>query len=639
MRGPGRSSEAAVVGPYRLLQRLGEGGMGVVHLALDPEGRAVAVKVLRPAIANDPDARRRLAREVATLRRVRHPRVAAVIDADTEGDVPYLVTHFVPGKPLDGHVREHGPLPRGHVARVGAVLADALKAIHAAGVVHRDVKPANVMLLDGEPVLIDFGIAHVADESRITHTGLVMGTPGYLSPEVVGGDDVTEATDWWGWGATLAFAATGRPPFGTGPIEVVLDRVRRGASDISGVDDGLAATLTSALQVDPARRPAPEVLVAGLAAAPPSRRPADRVVDLTAPAAAPVAAAPAALPAALSEAATEKVPPPAAVTEVVPHPGAAGEGITEVVPAPTALHTPPTPPPGDEVTARVHDPATRRFDPPTRPQSPPPADGFADPYRARGPVTYAPPVPIAPHLAGGAAWGPPTAGQAVDPSGGPAPHGPDAPGPDPDDVAEPVDPADCGRGVLLGSLVVLSAIAAVAPFGAIWIVGLLITAARVLDRTTTALLLRRQQHGPRPSDATVSVLALPWRTLVAGLSTAFLLVLPALIGISVAFIVASAAAGGPTRATPGNPGALAAGMAALLVAAWAGPGGGQVRRGARAAVLATVRTRQAQYIVWGVLGLTVVAALMVADQQDKPDWGPWKSTSLVNFLSDRPTPG
>jgi len=263
--------DPVTIGPYRLIQRLGEGGMGVVHLGLDGEGRAVAVKVLRAHVASDPDARRRLGREVETLRRVRHPRVAEVIDADVEGAVPYLVTRFVPGKPLDLHVKEHGRLARGHIARVGSVLADALRAIHAAGIVHRDVKPANVMLLDGEPVLIDFGIAHVADETRITHTGLVMGTPGYLSPEVVGGGGVSEATDWWGWGATLAFAATGRPPFGGGPIEVVLDRVRRGACDLDGVEGPLRATLEAALTVDPALRPPPEELLAGLAAPAPKR--------------------------------------------------------------------------------------------------------------------------------------------------------------------------------------------------------------------------------------------------------------------------------------------------------------------------------------------------------------------------------
>src|SRR5690349_2541197 len=316
-REPGR------VGPYRLLQRLGEGGMGVVHLGLDENGKAVAVKVLRAHIASDPDARLRLAREVATLRRVRHPRVAAVIDADVDGEVPYLVTTFVPGKPLDAHVHDHGPLPRGHVARVGSVLADALRAIHQAGVVHRDVKPANVMLLDGEPILIDFGIAHVADESRITHTGLVMGTPGYLSPEIIGGDAVTAATDWWGWGATLAFAATGRPPFGTGPIEVVLDRVRRGQSDIEGVDAGLRATLTAALSVDPVRRPSPERLVAGLAAVAPPRN----GVRSTSP-----------------NARTTVLPPPDKVSALSSRPGA-GEAVT--------TRTPPPNPVREAVTART----------------------------------------------------------------------------------------------------------------------------------------------------------------------------------------------------------------------------------------------------------------------------------------------
>ena len=129
----------------------------------------------------------------------------------------------------------------------GAGLSDALTAIHRAGVVHRDLKPANVLLLDGDPVVIDFGIAHVADDIRLTMTGLVMGTPGYLSPEVVEGAPVTTATDWWGWAATLAFAASGQPPFGRGPMDVVLDRVRRGQADLSGVDPRLAPVLAAAL--------------------------------------------------------------------------------------------------------------------------------------------------------------------------------------------------------------------------------------------------------------------------------------------------------------------------------------------------------------------------------------------------------
>src|SRR5262250_2784423 len=144
------------LGPYRLLERLGEGGMGVVYLAADPEHRKVAVKALRPAVAADPTARRRLAREVETMRRVRSPYVAEVIDADLEGGTPYIVTRYVPGRTLEQVVTEGGPLPPPTLARLACGLADALAAVHAAGVVHRDLKPSNVMLLDEVPVVIDF---------------------------------------------------------------------------------------------------------------------------------------------------------------------------------------------------------------------------------------------------------------------------------------------------------------------------------------------------------------------------------------------------------------------------------------------------------------------------------------------------
>src|SRR3954453_7330420 len=224
----GLPREAVKIGPYRPVQRIGEGGMGVVHLALDEQGRAVALKVLRDHVCADPEARARLRREVETLRRVRSPHVAGGLGADLEGSRPYLATRFVPGRSLEDRVRAEGPLDIADVARIGVVLAQAPGAIHAAGVGHRHAKPANVMLLDADPVLVDFGIAHVADESRLTRVGLVMGTPGYLSPEVVAGWPVTPSTDWWGWGSTLAFAASGRSPFGTGPLEVILDRVRQG---------------------------------------------------------------------------------------------------------------------------------------------------------------------------------------------------------------------------------------------------------------------------------------------------------------------------------------------------------------------------------------------------------------------------
>jgi serine/threonine protein kinase len=262
------------IGPYRLIQPLGEGGMGVVHLALDPKGRAVAIKVLREHIAHDREARDRLRREVETLALVQHPRVAAVLDADTEGPRPYIVTRYIPGPTLDRVVSENGPLQGEALLRLGRGLWDALNAIHGAGVIHRDLKPANVILLDGDPVVIDFGIAHVADDIRLTMTGLVMGTPGYLSPEVVEGAPVTEATDWWGWAATLAFAASGAPPFGRGPMDVVLDRVARGQADFSGVDQRLVPLLQAALSPTPTERPRADEVVQALdryaAGAPPT---------------------------------------------------------------------------------------------------------------------------------------------------------------------------------------------------------------------------------------------------------------------------------------------------------------------------------------------------------------------------------
>src|SRR5665811_1404325 len=258
-RGPGQR-----IGRYRLIQPLGEGGMGVVHLALDPKGRAVAIKVLREHIAHDSEARSRLRREVETLARVEHARVAAILDADTEGPRPYIVTRYIPGPTLDRVVSENGPLQGEALLRLGRGLWDALNAIHGAGVIHRDLKPANVILLDGDPVVIDFGIAHVADDIRLTMTGLVMGTPGYLSPEVVEGAPVTEATDWWGWAATLAFAASGAPPFGRGPMDVVLDRVRRGQADLSAVDPLLAPLLQAALSPIAGVRPHADEIVDAL---------------------------------------------------------------------------------------------------------------------------------------------------------------------------------------------------------------------------------------------------------------------------------------------------------------------------------------------------------------------------------------
>lgn len=253
---------------YRFVRLLGEGGMGVVHLAINREGREVALKVLRPGVVSDEEARERLAREVGSLSRVRSDRIAEVLDADIYGEHPYVVTRFIDGPTLDEHVREHGPLTGDDLHRFAAGLAQAIAAVHKVGVLHRDVKPGNVLLERGpdglQPVLIDFGLARVADDVKITRTGWLLGTPGYLAPEVLYGDDPTPAADVHAWAATTAYAATGRPPAGRGPAMAVMDRVRRGEFDLNGMPAWLLPLLTRSLRSEPEQRPRVEELLRGM---------------------------------------------------------------------------------------------------------------------------------------------------------------------------------------------------------------------------------------------------------------------------------------------------------------------------------------------------------------------------------------
>jgi hypothetical protein len=253
------------LGPYRLREPLGEGGMGVVYLATGPGEQLVAIKVLRHSVAAEETARKRLAHEVATMRRVSSPNVAEVIDADVTGNPPYIVTRYVPGRTLEDVVAAEGPLTGPALARLAQGLTAALSAVHSAGVVHRDLKPGNVMLVDGEPVVIDFGIAQAADSTRLTMTGMFMGTPGYLAPEVIEGRPSGPAADIHSWGATIAYAATGRPPFGTGTFEAIFYRIVHGQPDLAAMPAPLVPLVLSALARDPARRPAAAELAGSVA--------------------------------------------------------------------------------------------------------------------------------------------------------------------------------------------------------------------------------------------------------------------------------------------------------------------------------------------------------------------------------------
>jgi len=238
-------AEGSEVGGYTIGRELGSGAMGTVYAAHDGAGNQLAIKFLRRELDADADGRAVLEREVAALRRLKHPAVVRVIDAELDGADAFIVTELVDGVNLQTEIDERGPLDPLDLYELADQLAAALEAVHLAGVVHRDLKPSNVMITDHGPVLIDFGIA--ADPEATTRPDLVVGTPGYLDPELVLGATPTVGTDWWSWAAVLAFAATGRPPFGTVSVEDILARTRDGRADLVGLRPRTAQALAAAL--------------------------------------------------------------------------------------------------------------------------------------------------------------------------------------------------------------------------------------------------------------------------------------------------------------------------------------------------------------------------------------------------------
>ncbi len=622
------------LGRYRVLQRVGEGGMGVVHLAVDDDSRAVAMKVLRPHVAADPHARRRLAREVATLQRVRSPWVAEVIDADTEGDQPFLVTRFVPGPSLEERVRESGPLPPERLADLGDGLGEALAAIHAAGVVHRDLKPANVLLLDDVPVVIDFGIAQVADDVRLTSAGLVMGTPGYLSPEVVAGSGVGEPTDWWGWAATVAFAATGRPPFGGGPVEAVLDRVRRGDADLDGVPAALLGAVRRALAVDPADRPPPGVLRAAVAALRAGVR--EGGAQVTRAVAAGASAA--------ETDATQAVPAGDATQAVPAEPGRRGVPADDATQALSADAVRGSAPAGDATRAVAVEPDRRPAAAEAATQAVPaaradsPRDALAtQPVAVAGGATVAHPESpspaaaqrpapprepaTAPYAPVGPAQSPPPGPPAGAPRYAPTPAAPPSAAPW---QARPEVPAPSWRPARTGTLAVaaltLCLVAAVVPVvaAAVGVAGMVL--ARTVDRSTVSLLRRRYERGPRRGDRWLAALGSPFHLLAAALVSIPALVLPALVGVSAAFAAGWAVSGGVP--VPGDPVPIAVGSAVAVAVAWWGPGGGSVRRGSRTVARAVAPGQRAAQVTVALLVLVAVGAGLVVYGGADPDWWP-----------------
>ncbi|MEV6393956.1 serine/threonine-protein kinase [Streptomyces sp. NPDC051907] len=276
---PLTGSDPAHIGPFRMIGRLGAGGMGRVYLARSAGGRTVAVKLVHAELAAQDEFRRRFAREVAALERVGGTGTAPVLGADTEAEAPWVAIAYVAGPSLRDVIGgqsagEYGPLPASSVLSLAAGLARALEHIHASGLVHRDLKPANVLLTVDGPRIIDFGIARAVDtvtDGGLTSTGAVVGSPGFMSPEQVRGERVTAASDLFCLGSVLAYAATGRSPFGAGDsgVHAMLFRIAHDEPDLEGLPAELDALVRACLDKDPAARPAAAALAAALTQADP----------------------------------------------------------------------------------------------------------------------------------------------------------------------------------------------------------------------------------------------------------------------------------------------------------------------------------------------------------------------------------
>jgi len=261
-----RPEDPQAIGPYRLVGQLGQGGMGRVYLGVSPGGRPVAVKAIRAELAADPDFRRRFGREVASARRVSGMFTAQVVDADVDGPVAWMATAYVPGPSLAEAVDTYGPLPEASLLALAAGLAESLSAIHAAGVVHRDLKPSNILLAEDGPRVIDFGISRAAESTMLTQAGLVVGSPGFMSPEQATGYQIGPPSDIFTLGAVLAFAATGEGPFGTGTTAALLYRVVHGAPSLDRVPPAVRPLIEHCLAKDPSQRPTASGLLAEVGA-------------------------------------------------------------------------------------------------------------------------------------------------------------------------------------------------------------------------------------------------------------------------------------------------------------------------------------------------------------------------------------
>ncbi|MBE2998434.1 protein kinase [Nocardiopsis sp. HNM0947] len=294
---PLRAGDPHELNGYRVASRLGRGGMGTVYLAEDGAGHKVALKLIHPDLADDEDFRRRFAREVESARRVARFSTAGVIDARLEGEPLYIVSEYVPGPNLDEAVRADGAMSGGTLESLAMGVAAALTAIHGSGIIHRDLKPANVLLSPVGPKVIDFGIARALDDSAgaVTRSSQLMGTPSYMAPELILGEQPTAAADIFAWGCLVAFAGIGSAPYDAPTVPAVLHNISSAEPRLEGLDQDLSELVVAALDKDPRNRPTSQQLLARLTGQPqPEESEVNRTISTSwaPPASAPIPGAP-----------------------------------------------------------------------------------------------------------------------------------------------------------------------------------------------------------------------------------------------------------------------------------------------------------------------------------------------------------